>query len=258
MDSTSYWRRQEPDKPLFPEMEWNRPENKMHAGKLLVIGGNKFGFNAPAEAYTFAMNAGVGIVRTLLPNALEKTMGKLFPEIEFAPSTPSGSFGRPSLAEMLDAANWADGVLLAGDFGKNAETTIVIEALLQKYQQQLLLCGDAVDQITPHPQLVLDRACTTLILEFTQLQKLAIAVGSTIAITSSMDFLHFLEALHVLSSENEVSIIVEREGSWFVAVNGQVTSTKSQATATRVAASASVWLLQNPQKSLEALTTALV
>ena len=61
MDQT-YWHKQS-DKPLFPELEWSRPENKQQAGKLLVIGGNKFGFVEPSEAFAAAEKAGVGNAR---------------------------------------------------------------------------------------------------------------------------------------------------------------------------------------------------
>src|SRR5690606_35689407 len=106
-----FWHKQTNDKPLFPDMQWNRPENKRHAGKLLVIGGNLHGFSAPAEAYGEALQAGAGAVRVMLPDALQRTVGKLFPDAEFVPSTPSGSFATKALGELLLAVQWADGVL---------------------------------------------------------------------------------------------------------------------------------------------------
>src|SRR5579859_2484419 len=101
----SYWLRQT-EKPLFPELEWSRPETKTQAGKLLIVGGNVHGFAAPAEAYGEVMKAGVGTVRVLLPESLRRSVGKLFPEADFAPSTPSGSFAANALAELLDASLW--------------------------------------------------------------------------------------------------------------------------------------------------------
>ena len=258
MDHTNYWRRQEPGKPLFPDLQWNRPENKLHAGKLLIIGGNQFGFTAPAEAYSHSLKAGIGVSRAILPNALEKIMGKLFPEIEFAPSTPSGSFGRSSLAALLDTSEWANAVLLAGDFGKNSETTIVIESLLEKYVGEMILAGDSLDHFTTNTDVLLNRPDTTLVLEFAQLQKIITNSSSQRALTSGMDFLHFIESLHTLSQEYSAKLVVKREGNWFVAVDGQVTSTESDLPTTDAAASVSVWLIQNTQRPLEALTTALL
>ena len=69
----------------------SRPENKLQAGKLLIVGGHAQGFARPAEAFALAEKAGAGSVRVLLPDALQKTLGKAFLGAEFAPSSPSAS-----------------------------------------------------------------------------------------------------------------------------------------------------------------------
>ncbi|MDO8591435.1 MAG: hypothetical protein Q7R60_00720, partial [bacterium] len=84
--ANTYWLKQTKDKPLFPDLLWSRPENKRLAGKLLVVGGNLYGFSAPGTAYGAALKAGVGTARVLLPDKLQKTVGKLIPEAEFVPS----------------------------------------------------------------------------------------------------------------------------------------------------------------------------
>jgi NAD(P)H-hydrate repair Nnr-like enzyme with NAD(P)H-hydrate dehydratase domain len=128
----SYWHKQG-EKALFPNLLWARPEVKGAAGKLLVVGGHAQSFAAAAEAYTAAEKAGIGTVRVLLPDSLEKTVGKLFPSAEFAPSNPSGGFATRALAELLAAAQWADGVLLAGDLGRNSESLAMLENFAGKY-----------------------------------------------------------------------------------------------------------------------------
>ena len=112
MDHT-YWHKQTTDQPLFPDLLWSRPENRANAGKLGIIGGNAHGFSAPAEAFTFATDAGVGTARVLLPDSLKSTVGKVFDAGEYAPSTPSGSFSQKSLLEFLELSSWANGMLLA-------------------------------------------------------------------------------------------------------------------------------------------------
>jgi hypothetical protein len=84
-------------------------------------------------------------VRVLLPSATKKLVSQVFPEAEFAPSTPSGSFAREALGQLLDSADWADGVLLAGDFGRNSETAILLESFAQKYKGQLTVAQDGID-----------------------------------------------------------------------------------------------------------------
>ena len=55
-----FWKKQEPGKPLFPDVEWNKPERRDQAGKLGIIGGNKLGFLAVAESYQESLKTGVG------------------------------------------------------------------------------------------------------------------------------------------------------------------------------------------------------
>lgn len=257
-----YWHKQTKDEPLFPELLWSRPENKRQAGKLLIIGGNQFGFAAPAEAYQAAVSAGIGTAKVLLPNALQKTVGQHLETAEFAASTPSGSFGRQALGELLELAQWADGVLLAGDLGRNSETAILLEDFFQKYPGQLTLTKDAVDYVYPLAIAVLSRKDTTLVLSLAQLQKLAKAAGSTVPVQFSMDLLQLIAFLHNFTEEHAVNIIVKHLGNILVAVDGQVSTTKlvTERPVWRVAtaAAASVWWLQQPTLVFNALSTSTI
>jgi len=256
-----YWQRQEPGKPLFPDLLWSRPEHKRHAGKLLIVGGYKYGFAAPAEAYTESEKAGIGTARVLLPDSLHKTVGRAFLAGEFAPSTPSGSLARTALAELLAMAGWADGVLLAGDLGRNSETAILLEQFLQKHPGQTTLTKDAVDYCLNTPASCLDRPETSLVLTMAQLQKLASSAKFTTAFTFAMDLLHVVEALHELTTAHQANIVLRHLDTMFVAAGGQVSTTKipSQPAIwrTKTAAHTSIWWLQNPTKPFEALTTAI-
>lgn len=257
-----YWVKQKVGEPLYPDLLWSRPENKARAGKLLIIGGNVHGFAAAGEAYNQALRAGVGSVRVILPDRLQKTVSKLFPEAEFAPSTPSGSFGRRALDSLLDLSLWADGVLLAGDLGRNSETAVVLEAFTAKYSGQLTITKDAADYFTARPQALLSRPESLLVISFAQLQKLAVGGRFTTAFTFDMDFLRLIEALDQFSLQFPVSIITKHLDNMFVAYKGQVSSTKltEEKEIWRVvtAAQAATWWLQNPAKTFEALTTSVI
>lgn len=256
-----YWHRQTRGHLLFPQLEWSRPENRLAAGKLLVAGGHLHSFAAPAEAYTEAGRAGIGAVRAFLPIALRRTVGKAFMAGEFGASTPSGSFSQQALGELLAEAHWADGVLFAGDLGRNAETAILLEKFLGKSPSATTLTKDAVDYITSAPQSVLQRKNTLLVLSLSQLQRLGTAAALPAPVTFGMDLLHLIGWLHECTTRFAPHIIVKHLDTTFVAVNGQVSTTKLEKNPpvwrVQTAAHAAVWWLQNPSKPFEALTTAI-
>jgi hypothetical protein len=255
-----YWIRQT-DTPLFPQMEWSRPETRAQAGRLLIVGGNKFGFAAPAEAYNAAQKAGAGSIRVMLPESLRRAVGKLFPEAEFAPSTISGSFAQRSLAEIIGASMWADGVLFPGDLSRNSETTVLLESYLGKYQHQVTLTKDVADLLCQQPISILHRPETLLVLAMGQLQKLGIEAHFPRAFTGSMGMVQLVDNLHEFTKRFAPHIITRHQGYYIAAADGQIstTSVKHEKAVWRLqtAATASVWWLQNPTKPLEAVTTAL-
>ena len=260
MDRT-YWHRQTKDKPLFPDLLWSRPENKRHAGKLLIAGGNLHGFAAPAEALTAAEKAGIGTARVLLPLAVQKLLPKGFMEMEFAASTPAGSFSRQALAELLDASQWSDGVLLAGNFGRNSETAVLLEQFIEKYDGQLTVTKDAIDYWMGKPAPLLQRPDTLLVTSFSQLQKLATAAYFPVAFTSDMGLLKLVDLLHEFSEQYQASFAIRYESNYVAAVRGEVSTTPAAekgAWCVKTAAAGAVWWLQNPGKPFEALSSALV
>jgi hypothetical protein len=219
-----------------------------------------YGFNNPASAYAQAQKAGVGVARVMLPDALQKTVGRVFEAGEYAPSTPSGSFSQKALGELLPLSAWAHGVLIAGDLGRNSETAILLEKFIDTYNGQLTLTCDAADYFTNSPATVLLRPDTLWVVSVAQLQKIAMHARFRTAITFDMDILRFVDALHEFTLQHETAIIVKHLNNMFVAVNGQVSSThldkEMPVWRLSVAAHASVWWLQNPGKPFEALTTA--
>lgn len=258
----NYWHKQTADQPLFPDLLWSRPENRAQAGKLLIIGGNAHGFAAAGEAFAEASSAGIGTARVLLPDSLQKTVGRVLEAGEYAPSTPSGSFSKKALAELLALSQWADAVLLAGDLGRNSETAILFEQFISKYAGLLTLTKDAADYFIKAPVTLLKRDKTLLVISFAQLQELAASAKFTTAFTFDMDFLRLVDTLHEFTSHYPAGVVVKHLQTLFVAVNGQVSSTKidpdQDIWRVKTAAHASTWWLQNPTRPFEALTCSLV
>ncbi len=261
MDRT-FWRRQTAAEPLFPDLEWSRPQTTSTAGKLLIVGGNAQGFVAPATAFSAAEKAGAGSVQMLLPDSLRPLIGKTFMAGELAASTPSGSFSQKALIELLAMSEWADGVLLAGDLSRNSDTAILIEKFLTKFQGQVTITQDAIDYILPLSETVLSRPNTTLVLSFAQLQKLAVNAHFTTAFTFDMDFLRLIDALHEFTKQHQVNLVTKHLQNIFVAVNSEVSSTKldedMKVWRVQTASKAAVWWLQNEKTTFEALTASLI
>lgn len=256
-----FWQKQEGGKPLFPQLEWSRPENRQMAGKLLVVGGNLHGFAAPAEAYSEAVKAGAGTVRVLLPSAIQKVVGPSIENGEFAASTPSGSFSQRALVELLDWCKWADGVLLAGDFGRNSETAVMIEKFLRNCETLTIVTKDAMDYVVSLPEAALERPNTVLVPSFSQLQRLGTAAHFEKPLTFDMDLLRLINWLHEFTERHAPHVVVKHLDNIFVAVNGEVSTTRLPQDVPvwrlKAATHGAVWWIQNRPRPFEALTAAV-
>ena len=219
---TSYWKKQTDSKSLFPEIEWNKPERRDQAGKLLVVGGNKLGFAAVAESYGTARDAGAGQVRVLLPDCLKSTVPKTLLDVIFAPCNHSGSLSQDALTELLASAAWADGVLLIGDAGRNSETAVLYEHFVQQYDGPLTVTRDAIDLIKNNPRLLVERPSTTLIASFAQMQKLFQGVYYPKILTFSMQLLQLVEALHKFTITYPSTLVTLHKDTIIIASHGEV------------------------------------
>lgn len=247
-------------KPHFEQMLWSKPETKALAGKLLIIGGNKFGINAPSEAYGLALKSGAGEVRAVLPDSTKKLFGGAAPQgIEFAKSAPSGSFSKDSITELLAYIDWADLVLLAGDFSRSSETGILIEDLLTKTDKNYVLTRDALDYFAKNGNILLNRPNTTVVASFAQLQSLLASAKYPIALTFGMPNNILIEFLDAVGKKYVANIVSARHNYIYTVSEGRlcVTDCKKEIDSWRLSAAvkASVWLMQNPTKAFEALAT---
>ena len=257
--SYTYWRKQADDTPLFPNTLWSRPESKAGAGRLAIIGGNSFAIGAPGLAYNEADQSGAGVIRVIMPQSVKKNVSVLLPDADFAPSNPSGSFAKAALAVFMDSVYWSDHVLLAGDFGRNSESAVLLETFVQKYDGPLTITQDAVDYFKALPELILNRKQTLIVLSLAQLQKLFINAAIMTPITYGMSTQQLIEALHELTTKYSALVVVKHHDVLYTAYKGQVTTTKNTHESWRVltAAKASVFYMQNKEKPLEAVTTSL-
>ncbi|MBC7943183.1 hypothetical protein H7X68_01645 [Candidatus Saccharibacteria bacterium] len=262
MDTHSYWRKQTADKPLFPDIDWSKPEQRSQSGRLGIIGGNKLGFAGVGEGYGIAITAGVGEVRVLLPDVLRKAIPNTITDTVFGATNPSGSLARDALIQMKTMGQWATGVLMIGDAGRNSETAIVYEDFVQDYKGPLVITRDAIDLIKHGSQTIVERPNTLMVMSFAQLQKLFQLVYYPKVITFSMQLTSLIEALHKFTITYPIAITVLFKEQLIVAVGGEVTSTPWENPMAiwrgSVAAKATVYWLWTPDKTLESVTSSFL
>jgi NAD(P)H-hydrate repair Nnr-like enzyme with NAD(P)H-hydrate dehydratase domain len=258
----SYWHRQTTDKPLYPNIEWSKPEQRSQSGRLGIIGGNKLGFAGVADAYGEAIKTGAGEIRVLLPDVLRKTIPTSMTDVIFGVTTPSGSLAKESLTEMKALGEWSTGILLIGDAGRNSETAIVYEDFLREYSGPLVITRDAIDLIKNSSQNLVDRPSTVLIVSFAQLQKLFQLVYYPKVLTFTMQLTNLIEAVHKFTITYPVSIVVLHKDVLLIASGGEVTSTPWDNPMAiwrgSVAATASCYWLWNLAKPLESITASIL
>ena len=258
----SYWKKQSTETPLFPDIEWSKPERKSAAGKLGIIGGNKLGFAGVAEAYSVALGTGTGTIRVLLPDVLRKTIPPTITDAVFAPTNASGSLNKDALEEMNAMSTWADAVLLIGDAGRSSETAILYEQFIEKYTGQLILTRDAIDLVKNSAELLVERPKTVLVASFAQLQKLFQSVYYPKVLTFSMQLTNLVEAVHKFTITYPVTIVVLHKDHLVIAHEGNVVSQQWENPMMiwrgTVAAKAATYLLWNPSKPVEAIATSII
>lgn len=222
MNSLSYWKKQTSFSPLYPAIEWNKPERRDQAGKLLIVGGNKLGFAAVAFSYEAAKQAGAGVVQALLPDCLTPVIPKTLDNVLFGACTPSGGLSHEASTTLLSAAKFSDGVLLIGDSGRNSETAILYERFINDYAGPLTITRDAVDIVRNSSENFINRPNTIIIVSFAQLQKLFQAVYYPKMLTFSMQLMQLVETLHKFTITYSCTVMTLHQDQLVIAHNGHI------------------------------------
>lgn len=256
-----YWKRQK-EEPLFEQLDWDKPERKDQAGRLLIVGGSDHALSAPAQAFMLSQSHGIGSAKVALPSKAKRLLKDGVFETVFLPSTPSGEFSNEGSRELLEYALWADTVLLCGDTGRNSQTTVLVSDFLRSYSGQVIITRDSLDSLTNEAQLVLSRPRTTIVATIAQLQKIFKNTGNPTPVTFTMDLTALLSLLHEATENDRASIVTLHNNQIIVASGGEVSTTQLQAndepTHWRTPISAIAACLQTwyPNDSFKALTHA--
>lgn len=248
--------------PIYEEIEWEKPVNKRQAGELLIVGGSPHGFATIGNSYDYAQKAGAGRVSIAMPSATKAVVEGMLPGAHFLPSTISGSFSKTGLRELKSFASDSWATLLAGDFGRNSETSLLVEGFLISHVGRIIISKDAVDfAATSYPRQVINREGTLLVASLSQLQKLLKQANVESNVTFNMTVAQLIDYLADLTETHDSLIITVHHSNIFVAVKGQISVTPlgfdEGLWQTKVAAYASVYWMQHENKPFKALTSAV-
>ncbi len=257
----NYWQKQTAESPLFPDVEWNKPERRDQAGRLGILGGSSLSFAAVADSYAIAKDTGAGEIRVLLPDALRRTVPASMVDVTFGATTPSGGLAADAKMEVNALGNWADELLLCGDAGKNSQTAILYEELVTTYDKPIILTRDAVDLLQNSAEMVLDNPHVIFVLSFAQLQRLFRAVYYPKMLAFSMQLAQFVETLHKFTITYPVTIVTLHANQLVIAHGGDII-TQPWNDPMRIwrghtAARAASYLLWTPQSPLKALAASI-
>ena len=262
MQQFPFWQLQSAEKPLFPDIAWNKPEQRAYAGRLGIIGGNKLGFAGVGESYAVATKTGAGEVKVLLPDVLKKTVPITITEALFAPSNISGSLARGAIEELRQVGRWSSGILLAGDAGRSSETAIVYDDFIRDYDGWITLTRDAIDLVKASHGELLEREKTLFVASFAQVQKLFQSVYYPKVLTFNMQLAQFVDALHKFTVTYPVTVATLHKEQLLLAHDGKVITMEwrnpLQIWRGTTAAKMATYLLWNEAKPLEAIATSMI
>jgi hypothetical protein len=255
-----YWQKQNTNKPLFEDIVWSRPVTKKRQGSLVIVGGNVNAIAAPSFAYTEAIKQKIGFVKVLLPDKTAKLLPPKPQEIVFVPSTQMGSLSAQVLENIKQDIDNTDALLLAGDFAKNSETSVLLEKVsdLSGFQTYT---NDSLDAFIKTPSKLFERANTLIVSDFARMQKFITNLRQAKSLTTNIDLIQMIDFLHDLTKDNKILLLTRLDSIILTSYRGRVVSTKvyrDDVSWEKLATAATVWWLQNPSKPLEAISTSLL
>lgn len=257
----SYWQKQL--KPLYPDLSWNIPEQK--TGSINIVGGNAQGFSTVVRIAEFvASHYPFRETKIVLPDSLKKSL-PVNTNINFAPSTESGSFAKSP--ELDNAFDTADINLIIGDLSKNSATSVAISHAIQKSPGKLyVITRDAVDLLATEMSTLLELSNLFIIATIAQLQKIFRAVYYPKMILLSQPIIPTIETLHKFTLSFPTTTLTFHQDQIIVSNNGNTTTTPLNITDYsplnlwngQLAAHIAALNFFNPNKPLEATTAAIL
>jgi len=231
---------------------------RQRAGRLLLIGGHKGEFSLLQAIYQSAEAAGIGECIAAMPDSLRRTIGESgFGR--FVPASASGSLGRAALGELLELATDADALIIGANLTNNAETAVVIESLITKLEQPVVITEEVIDILQFHPDLITGNPRALVVTTMPGLFALAGHHHMPIAIKPHGGVVGKIEILQQLAAISRCCYLVF-DGEILVQAGGKTSLTPlgqplSNLPGAVVGMAATFWV-QGLSRAYESLTTA--
>lgn len=254
MALTDFWIKQG-DEPIDPDILWARPEQKKLAGRVSIVGGSKSSFRDVSALHSQVLAAGIGEVKTFLPNILEKVLGENESFI-YVPANGYGEFGDASRVALAAASSWSDTLIVSPDFGSNSEAIKVLRDVGDHVARQVLVGSST--RLYKHDGGSLINNNHVAVVSLTELRDLAVMMGLSEAFTSGLGNFEIALKLKTVSEGQNFIFVLLLDDIVMVAIDGKVLSKALiKPDLNTVAAYVAVLLEQSSDRPLEAVSAAL-
>ena len=201
------------------DLTWNLPEQKQ--GTVKIVGGNSNSFRTEIKVAEFMMaNYPIKTLNLVLPDSLKSKLPSI-PDMIYASSTDSGSFGdTDELSKILTSPDYN---LLLGDLSKNKVTAQVIHDAMKDVKTSTLITRDAVDLIAEADlESILMKPEFVFMASMPQLVKMFRAVYYPKMLLISQSLVQVADALHKFTLSYPTKIITLHNEQILIAENGMV------------------------------------
>jgi len=156
---------------VVEKLSWEKPERKDQAGSVVVFGGVSLKLKEVNSIYTATKNAGANSTVVLVPESLArgfKVADSFLISVDF-----NSHFGLADtgLKRVSEEFGLADALILA-DLGRNSETQFKLLNLITYSLKPVIVTSFAVELFFSELKQLIENSNITLILNFSQLQKL--------------------------------------------------------------------------------------
>jgi NAD(P)H-hydrate epimerase len=138
---------------------------KSSFGRVMIIGGGRCYYGAPALAASAAYRSGAGYLSAAVPSSHASVFSGHCPEAVLLPLRENGrgAVARSNRELILDALSRQDCVLLGPGLSDDPETRELIRELIPLISLPLVIDADALGALAGHPELTRQREALTVI-----------------------------------------------------------------------------------------------